>query len=165
MNHFRPQYIILTAFCLTLGLAANAQTYRWTDPATGRTMYTDIPPPGNAKNVTRVNASGSAMGDNSDLPFATRLAAQKYPIVLYTSAECESCARARDLLGKRKAPFTEKLLQTEEDKAALLKLIGDAFVPSVTIGQQKIRGFDANAYNSALDLAGYPKAESAAAAQ
>ncbi|MDR3054249.1 MAG: glutaredoxin family protein [Zoogloeaceae bacterium] len=165
MNPFRLPHIILAVFCMAIGFAANAQTtYRWTDPVTEQTMYSDSAPPGNAKNVVRINVAGTAINDDSDLPFATRNAVAKYPVVLYTSASCESCERARSLLNQRKVPFTEKSLQNEEDKAALAKLVGDAFVPSVTVGRQKVRGFDAAAYNSTLDLAGYPKAESTPAA-
>jgi glutaredoxin len=162
MTLFRLHHIVLATFCLALGLAAHAQTYRWTDPASGRTMYTDTPPPRNAQNVERIGTSGTTVSEKSDLPFATRQAARKYPVVLYTGAECSNCARARDLLNRRKIPFTEKILQTKEDEAALKNLVGDAFVPSITVGQQKVRGFDAAAYDNALDLAGYPKAGSAA---
>ncbi|GHU45653.1 hypothetical protein AGMMS50289_17300 [Betaproteobacteria bacterium] len=158
MNPFRLPHIILAVFCMALGFAASAQTYRWTDPVTDQTMYSDSAPPGNAKNVVRISVAGTAIGDTSDLPFATRNAVEKYPVVLYTSASCESCALARNLLNQRKVPFTEKSLQNEADKAELAKLVGDAFVPSVTVGRQKVRGFDAAAYDSTLDLAGYPKA-------
>jgi glutaredoxin len=161
MNHFHLHHIILAASCLAIGLAANAQTYRWTDPTTGQTMYSDIAPPRNAKNVTRIGAGGGSVDDNSDLPFAVREAMSKHPVVLYTSPTCESCMPARNLLNQRKVPFTEKSLQIEEDKDELVKLVGDAFVPSIAVGRQRVRGFDANAYNSALDLAGYPKADKA----
>jgi glutaredoxin len=165
MNHFRLHHLFLAVFCMALGFAANAQTYRWTDPVTGQTMYSDSAPPGNAKNVVRISVAGTALDDNSDLPFATRNAVEKYPVVLYTAASCESCVLARNLLNQRKVPFTEKSLQNDEDKAELAKLVGDAFVPSIAVGRQKVRGFDAAAYNSTLDLAGYPKESTAPAAQ
>jgi len=39
----------------------------------------------------------------------------------------------------------------------LKKLVGDAFVPTLRVGKQSTRGFEAGAYNNLLDLAGYPK--------
>ncbi|MDR1889693.1 MAG: glutaredoxin family protein [Zoogloeaceae bacterium] len=164
MNHLSLHHLFLALFCMTTGLVASAQTYRWTDPVTGQTMYSDSAPPGNAKNVVRISVAGTTMSDHSDLPYATRVAAEKYPVVLYTSESCESCTLARNLLNQRKVPFVEKSLQTDEDKTELSKLVGDAFVPSVTVGRQKVRGFNAAAYDSALDVAGYPKTESAAPA-
>lgn len=165
MSHFRLHHILLAVFCMATAFAVSAQTYRWTDPATGQTMYSDSAPPGNAKNVVRISVAGTALDSNSDLPFATRNAVEKYPVVLYTAASCESCILARNLLNQRKVPFIEKSLQNDEDKAELAKLVGDAFVPSIAVGRQKVRGFDAVAYHSTLDLAGYPKTESAAPAQ
>ncbi|MDR2364630.1 MAG: glutaredoxin family protein [Zoogloeaceae bacterium] len=162
MIRFRSQNIVLTMLGLCCALFAatiHAQTWRWTDPATGRTMYTDTAPPGNAKNVVRINASGYADNEfDPEQPYVVRIASEKYPVVLYTGAGCDVCQEARDLLNKRKVPFTEKVVQSDADQAELTRLVGDTYVPSVLVGPQKIRGFDANSYHSALDLAGYPKA-------
>jgi hypothetical protein len=49
------------------------------------------------------------------------------------------------------------MLQKPEDAEELKQLIGDAFVPSMKVGKQSFRGFEAGAYNNLLDLAGYPK--------
>jgi len=54
-------------------------------------------------------------------------------------------------------PFSEKMLQKQEDIDELKKLVGDAFVPTLRVGKQSTRGFEAGAYNNLLDLAGYPK--------
>ncbi|MDR0737008.1 MAG: glutaredoxin family protein [Zoogloeaceae bacterium] len=165
MIPFRLQNIVPTMLGLCCALFATtlpAQTWRWTDPATGRTMYTDTAPPGNARNVVRINASGYADDEyDPDLPYNVRMASEKYPVVLYVGANCDPCKDARDLLNKRSIPFTEKVVQSEADQIELSKLVGDTYVPSVLIGRQKIRGFDAASYHSALDLAGYPKVESA----
>jgi glutaredoxin len=159
--HFRLQNIVLTVLGLCCALFAatlHAQTWRWTDPATGRTMYSDTAPPGNARNVVRINASGYADDEyDTDQPYVVRIAAEKYPVVLYTGVNCDACKDARDLLNQRNVPFTEKIVQSDADQIELSRLVGDTYVPSVRIGPQKIRGFDAASYHSALDLAGYPK--------
>ena len=36
-------------------------------------------------------------------------------------------------------------------------LVGDTFVPSLKVGNQRFRGFETGAYDNLLDLAGYPK--------
>lgn len=148
------------ALCCAL---ASAQTWRWTDPATGLTMYGDLPPPGKVKNLVRINRSGTAPESQGE-SYATRMAAQKYPVTLYTGVECEPCNSARQLLGKRGVPFTERSVQTETEKAELKLLIGDTYVPTLRVGSQRVRGFDASAYDNLLDLAGYPKAPAESAA-
>lgn len=145
----------LLMLCLALtSIQAGAQAYRWTDPS-GRTIISDNPPPGKAKGLSKVGEKNES-GD--DLSFATRKARENFPVTLYTATDCTTdCAQARDLLNKRGVPFTEKMLQKAEDAAELKQLVGDVFVPSLRVGKQSQRGFEAGAYNNLLDLAGYPK--------
>lgn len=156
---FAVCFVVLFAFG-----TADAQVYKWVDPATGRTVYSDTPPPGDAKNV---NSSGkrpaSADVDPvTGLPFAVREASRKFPVVLYTSPDCDICTQARALFNKRSVPFREIVIQTEDDRTAMKNLVGDTRVPSLFVGRQKINGYNEAAYNNALDLAGYPKSETPA---
>ena len=145
----------LFLLCLALAcLQAEAQTYRWTDSA-GRTVISDTPPPGQAKTVVK---TGEAAEGGDTLPFATKRAMEAFPVTLYTSADCvNDCKQARDLMNARGVPFTEKMLQKQEDIDELKQLVGDTFVPTLKVGKQTQRGFDSAAYNNLLDLAGYPK--------
>ena len=145
----------LFAICLALtSVGASADTYRWTD-TNGQTVITDMPPPGKARSVVKMGGNNDA-GDG--LSFATKKAAEAFPVVLFTSADCvNECKQARELLHGRGVPFSEKMLQKPEEIEELKQLIGDVFVPSVKVGNQRFRGFEAGAYNNLLDLAGYPK--------
>ena len=145
----------LLMLCLALASASVvAETYRWVDPA-GRTVISDTPPPGRMHSVSKAGASAA---DDDGLPFAVKRAAENFPVTLYTSADCASeCKQARDFLNARGVPFTEKMLQKQEDVDELKKLVGDAFVPALKVGKQSFRGFEPVAYNNLLDLAGYPK--------
>lgn len=142
------------ALCLLLvALGAQAQIYRWVDPATGKTMFSDTPPPGNAKTVSK--SKEASQGDG--LSFATKQAAENFPVILYTAADClEECKQARDLLNKRGVPFTEKMVQTQAEQNEVKQAVGDVFIPSIKVGKQPYRGFQADAYNNLLNLAGYP---------
>ncbi len=145
----------LLMLCLALSSAcALAETYRWVDPA-GRTVISDTPPPGRAHSVAKAGASG----ENTDgLPYAVKKAAENFPVTLYTSADCVGqCKDARNLLNLRGVPFTEKMVQKQEDYDELKQLVGDAYVPALKVGKQSFRGFEAGAYNNLLDLAGYPQ--------
>jgi len=145
----------LLTLCLVLGFAqAHAETYRWIDTG-GRTVISDTPPPGKVKSVVK---SGEKAESGDGLSFATKKAAESFPVTLYTSADCiTDCKNARDLLNGRGVPFTEKMVQKPEDIEELKQLVGDGFVPSLKVGKQSFRGIEAGAYNNLLDLAGYPK--------
>lgn len=145
----------LLTLCLVLAAAGvQAETYRWTDSA-GRTVVSDTPPPGSAKSVAKLGGKPEA---SDGLSFATKRAMELFPVTLYTSADCVAeCKNARDLLSGRGTPFTEKMLQKPEDFEELKQLVGDVFIPSIKVGKQNFRGFEAGAYNNLLDLAGYPK--------
>jgi len=149
--------IILSAVLLTASLANAQTTYRWVDKDTGQTIYSDQPPPPGAKNVVTITASERI--DEQQLPYATRQAAEKFPVTLYTAATCvEECKQARDMLNRRGIPFSEKMLKSNEESVELSKILGsEAAVPSLIVGQQSFKGLDSGAWNNLLDLAGYPK--------
>ncbi len=150
----RHLLVLCLALCVSAG--ATAQTYRWVD-SSGRTIISDTPPPGKAKAVSRTDGSQPAAG-GGDESFALRKARENFPVILYTAADCiDECKQARDMLNSRGVPFTEKMLQKAADAAELKALVGDVFVPSLKVGKQSFRGFEAGAYNNLLDLAGYPK--------
>lgn len=145
---------ILMLCLLAASLSAQAQAYRWVDPATGRTVISDTRPPPNAKSVSKAKDPSQNTEGRS---FAVLKAAEAFPVTLYTSPDCISeCKQARELLNGRGVPFAEKMLQKPEDVAELKQLVGDAFIPSLKVGKQSTRGFEAGAYNNLLDLAGYP---------
>lgn len=149
--------LLTTTMLMTTVAGAQTTTYRWVDKTTGQTVYSDQPPPPGAKQV--VTLSGQQRGDEPQMPFATRQAAEKFPVTLYTAANCtDVCKQARDLLNGRGVPFSEKMLKTEEETAELAKKLGgEASVPSLFVGQQSFKGLESGAWNNLLDLAGYPK--------
>ena len=144
---------LLVPCLLALSLPAQAEAFRWVDPA-GRTVISDTPPPGNARSVSKTKDPTQNVEGRT---YAVQRAVANFPVTLYTAADCVAeCRQARELLNARGVPFTEKLLQKPEDIDELRQLVGDAFIPSLKIGRQSLRGFDATAYNNLLDLAGYP---------
>lgn len=149
-----------TLFMTTLLLATSAgaqSTYHWID-GTGKSVYSDQPPPPGVKIIA--TKEGKAASDDKPLPYATRQAAEKYPVTLYTTPSCtEACADARGLLNGRGIPFSEKMLKSQEEAASLAKEQGgEARFPTIKVGPQSFVGFEAGAWTNLLDLAGYPKA-------
>ena len=154
---FAARIFILCTSLAFASLAGAQTTYRWIDKATGKTVFSDQPPPQGAK-ILETKESKAATGDQP-LPYATRQAAEKYPVTLYTSASCtETCANARALLNGRGIPFSERVLKTPEEVTEVAKQMGnDSFIPGLKVGTEKMAGYEASAWNNLLDMAGYPK--------
>lgn len=148
---------VLTLLLLAAGSATAAGVYSWTDPATGKTVYSDQPPPPSIKGQQK-NMQGNSI-ETSGPGYAMKEAMKKAPVVLFVS-ECGSpCDDARKLLNKRNIPFQLKNPQTQEAYAAeLKKLTGALAVPVLQIGPQLIKGYEPTGWNNALDAVGYPPA-------
>lgn len=147
---------LLGSILLASALAAAQTTYRWIDPDSGRTVISDRPPPAGARQV--VKQAGDEASE-APIPYATRQAAEKFPVVLYSAANClDVCAQARELLNGRGIPFSEKMLNSQEALDEFARQLGGAAtVPSIGVGRQSFKGFESTAWNKLLDLAGYPK--------
>jgi glutaredoxin len=146
--------LLLPALAMT-ALAAQAQPYRWIDEK-GRVQYTDTLPPASAKKVEKVKLHENAIGRQAS--YELTRAAREAPVKLYTHPICkEPCQLARELLGKRGVPFAEVVASDPDKLAELQKLSGASDVPVLVVGDQVEKRLSAEAYDRALDGAGYPR--------
>jgi len=147
---------LLAAAITGCAFVASAQTmYRYVDP-TGRVVYSDQPPPAAAKGVQAKRLTDNVI-ETDALPFATKDAAEKFPVTLYTF-DCEVCKEAEALLVKRGVPFTSVIVTDEEGAAKLKALTGKQSAPVLQVGEkQVVTGFNASRWQTVLDEAGYPK--------
>jgi glutaredoxin len=125
----------------------------------GSITYTDRPPIDSNVRVTSLNRKDvqQAAGGDTALPLELRQVAAKYPVTLYTSADCQPCDAGRKLLQQRGIPYAEKRVSTEEDALALERAVGGRSVPSLNVGPQPLRGFSESDWTVFLDTAGYPR--------
>jgi glutaredoxin len=148
-----------------LGLCALAAAPSWAlykvVGPDGRVTYTDRPPQEQGSGAGRVSSvstgGGGAASSTAALPLELRQATQRFPVTLYTTAACDPCEAARQLLRKRGVPYTERQVLTPADAEALFKLTGGREAPAASIGTQVMRGYSADLWNSYLDAAAYPK--------
>ena len=145
---------------LTALPAAQAQ-YKVVMPD-GSITYTDRPPLATNARVTSMSRRGTQLGSdtadaNAGLPADLRLAAQRYPVTLYSGADCAACDTGRRLLQQRGVPYAEKRVSSDEDALALERLVGARLLPALTIGAQPLRGLSEADWTAFLDAAGYPK--------
>ena len=157
-----PARILLRATVFALAaasLAALAQSnvYRWVDKD-GKVHYTEEPPPADAKQSTQKRLGGGYV-EEGQVPYATQIAARRNPVVLYVSDDCgELCVQGRGLLTRRGVPYSEKNAQRNPaDAEALKQLIGALEVPVLVVGENSVKGFNEDNWQSALDQAGYAR--------
>jgi glutaredoxin len=136
--------------------AQSATMYRWVD-AQGKVHYTDQPPPVEIQDVTEKKLATPGKGSRQT-PIGLQAAMRDFPVTLYSTQCGVTCQQARDHLKERNIPFTEKDVADPQVAEALQKLTGDLGVPVLVVGKSApIRGYSHETWNTALDVAGYPK--------
>ena len=149
--------IVLAALAAAFAATAQTNVYRWVDKD-GKVHFSDTPPPEDAKSVSQKRLGGGYT-EESQLPYATQMAAKRNPVTLYTASGCGTpCDRGRELLSNRGVPFSERNAGgSNAEREALVKLAGSAEVPLLMVGENKVRGYDEDQWNAALDGGGYPR--------
>ena len=146
--------------CLALvsvsGLVGAQTIYRIVGPD-GKVTFSDKPP-AQASQATATSAAGKPLPGGSDaaLPYELRQAVARYPVTLYSAANCAPCSSGRSLLQARGIPFAEYTISTPEDGEALQRLSGANNLPFLSIGGQKIKGFSEVEWSQFLSAANYP---------
>jgi glutaredoxin len=142
---------------------ASASTPAWSQYKVinpdGSVTYTDRPPIASKARVTPMSRQGhsTAVAPEPALPSELRTATQRQPVTLFTGNACTPCDNGRRLLQTRGVPYTERRIVTEDDAAALERLVGGRTLPSLMIGAQPLRGLSEADWSSYLDAAGYPR--------
>lgn len=149
------KFTVMTVALLLLTLPAfSAQLYRWVDEK-GNVEWRDTPPPPNAKKVEQRNID-TGTTQTTSLPYSLQLAVKNFPVTLWVNNCGEVCDKARAHLNRRGVPHTEKDPQAHLD--AFKKASGgDLALPLLFVGNSKLKGYLESDWDSALDIAGYPK--------
>lgn len=149
---------LLGLLALLVAMSATAQTqqvYRYID-AEGRVVYSDKPPPPNARDAQSKRV-GQNMIETSDLSFTAALAQQRFPVTLYTFGCGTVCDTASGLLNKRGVPFTTVDVGQSDGADKLKRLTGGLDAPALQVGDQFATGFNESRWQNLLTDAGYPK--------
>jgi glutaredoxin len=147
---------VLAAALACVALPATA-LYKVVGPD-GRITYTDRPPSDTGSRVTTLSRDGvSEVAPQDTLPLELRQATTRFPVTLYSAADCAPCDAGRQLLVQRGVPFTEKRIISDDDAAAMERVFGARTVPALTVGTQGLRGLSQTDWNAYLDAAGYPR--------
>ena len=146
----------LSVLFFVLTTTASAQPYRWVDEK-GRVQYSDTPPPAGAKGVQKKQLRDNAIGGQTS--YQLDKATRESPVTLYSHPDCkDQCQIARDTLNKRGIPFKEVTVDDQPQQDELKRISGGINVPVLVVGGQVEATISAQAYERALDRAGYPPA-------
>ena len=150
--------VVLVAMSLALasGALCAQQMYKWKDDQ-GVVHYSDTPPPPKEKKVEVKDFSAPSMTPAVPLPYALAQAVKNNPVTLYTTTQCAPCDEARALLRRRGVPYSEKTVVSNEDQLKLRQVSGDLQIPLLIVGRTKLRGFEPDGWQAALEAARYPE--------
>ena len=75
---------------------------------------------------------------------------QAKPVIMYATAWCTYCKKAREYFARYKIEYTEYDIEKDEQAKRMYELMGGGGVPLLLVDGQKIRGFNLAKLNSAL---------------
>ena len=131
------------------------QVYRYVD-VDGKVVYSDKPPPPNAKDAQAKRVTGNSI-ETSALSYATQQAQERYPVTLYSFSCGVVCDSAQGTLNKRGVPHTVIDVSAADGADKLKKLSGSLDAPALQVGDQYSVGFNEAKWQGMLTDAGYPK--------
>jgi glutaredoxin len=137
-------FIPLTSTAVTVVECVDAQ---------GNSSFRDTCPPGMS-----VKSTKQLRGERKEVIPSAAEVANEYPVVFFSAPNCEACDLVRTHLQGRNVPFSEKDASEDPATQAELAVItgGPLTVPAVTVGIQKLTGYNQLELDSALNEVGYP---------
>ena len=147
--------LLLLASACAVAQTQTQQVYRYVD-ADGRVVYSDKPPPADARNAQAKRIGRNSI-ETSELSFATQQAQERFPVTLYTFSCGVVCDTAQGLLNKRGVPHTVVDVSQGDGADRLKRLTNGLEAPALQVGDQVATGFNETRWQSMLSEAGYPK--------
>ena len=146
---------LLALVAAAVASAQMQQVYRYIDPE-GRVVYSDKPPPANAREA-QAKRIGKNTIETSDMSFSAVMAQERFPVTLYTFGCGTVCDTASALLNKRGVPHTVVDVGQNDGAEKLKRLTGGLDAPVLQVGDQYTTGYNENRWHGMLTDAGYPK--------
>ena len=85
----------------------------------GSVTYTDRPLAAGSGRIITLGRNATPAEPEAVFPLELRQPTQRYPVTLYTSSDCAPCDSGRRLLQQRGIPYSERLVTSDADAAAL----------------------------------------------
>jgi glutaredoxin len=131
----KPWLLLLS---LLLACPAVAGVYKWTD-AQGRIQYSDTPPPAAASTQLKLQSYSGPVE-------VGKVAGAGSGVTIYTTEWCGVCKRAKDYFRQNGVAFSEWDVEKTDHGAAKFRQLGGTAVPLITVGSEKMTGFNASRF-------------------
>jgi len=128
----------LILLSLFLAFPAFAGVYKWTD-AQGRIHYSDAPPAAARTTQLKLQTYTGPVQ-------VSQVIGADSGVTIYTTEWCGVCKRAKAFFKQNGVPFREWDMEKSDYAAAKFKQLGGGGVPVITVGSEKMMGFDANSF-------------------
>ena len=129
---------ILIVLSVLLACPAFAGVYKWTD-AQGRIQYSDTPPPAAGATQLKLQTYSGPVQ-------VSKAVGADSGVTLYTTEWCGVCKRAKAFMKQNGVPFSEWDVEKTEYGATKFRQLGGSGVPLITVGSEKMMGFDAGRF-------------------
>lgn len=146
--------LLLTSLCLVFLVVSTqslAQLYKWVD-ANGSVHYGDSPP--EDANLERITGEVSSYTSVIVEPFTPRTTGNARPagnaaktVVMYSTSWCGYCRKAARHFRKNNIPFKERDIEKSATAAREFKQLNGRGVPVILIGDRRMNGFEAKAFD------------------
>ncbi len=149
----RVPLLVFLLVPLLFAAVTDAGVYKWTDES-GKTHYTDSPPPGRKAQEVKLQVkslSGPAVVSKTNAP-AT---ATRPKVRLFSAVWCGYCKLAKTHLARRGIAFEELDVEQSATGRDEYRRLEGRGVPVILVGDQRMDGFDPAALDVMLKNAGY----------
>ena len=151
----RYMICIIVSFWLVPAITA-AMTIVECVNKSGESTFSERCPPGSVKKGEKQLRGLTAKNDSEEVSIAD--VAREHPITLFAVDDCVACGLVKNQLNAREIPFTEINVTGDQEKFKQLTAAtgGPATVPTLTIDDKVLSGYNGASLNAALTAAGYP---------
>ena len=126
--------VFLSIIAISLSQNASAELHRYVDE-NGRVIYTNKPIGGNKPDARK-------------LQLRSQLNRSRPRVVLYSTAWCPHCKRARRYLQSRGVPYREYDVETTEKGKQDYKKLNGRGVPLILVGKKRMTGFSPEGFEN-----------------
>jgi len=146
-------WILAVSGVFSMSVAVAGDVYKWTD-ADGRVHFGDRLPEGAPAQEIRIQS----IDGPAEVTSAAGANAVDRSVTVYSTAWCGVCQKAKSYLKARGVPFTEVDIEKNSHGKAEFKRLGGKGVPLITVGNQRMSGFNSAKLDKLLKDAGLLKA-------
>ncbi|MFL0811298.1 MAG: glutaredoxin family protein [Agarilytica sp.] len=128
-------------FCLMLFVTRNAfaEMYQWTDN-NGKIHFSDQKPDTQNSEILRLDIN-TYESVGVETPNSGKTSGGTSPVIMYSTAWCGYCKKAKRYFRKKGITFTEYDIEKNRAAKAEYDRIGGSGVPVILVGNKRLNGF------------------------